>query len=384
MRGELAIGRELRGFLVGLVMGASTQVAAADDSCAPPRRLNDGIAIGAPAEAGLDASALCALLKEVAARKQNVHSVLVMRHGRLVSELYLSGRDQTIWSLWKSASDFTPSTPHDMRSTTKSIVSLLYGILLERGQVPSLDAPVSSLYPASSASSGEEKRRITVRHLMTMSAGLQWQEASPVYKLAGISDELSLLWRTDPYRYVFGFDVEAQPGTKFVYSGGATAILADIMVRATGTRLTDIARKELFEPLAINGWSWSENLWGTPLASAGLRLKPRDLMKIGQMLLDRGKWKGRQVVPASWVAEATKPHIVAGPRDGYGYQFWTRQVDWQGQSLAAAATVGNGGQTLLIVPDLDLAIVTTAGNYGSLEGLNLVRDLEQQIIETVR
>ena len=125
MRGELAIGRELRGFLVGLVMGASTQVAAADDSCAPPRRLNDGIAIGAPAEAGLDDRALCDLLKEVAARKQNVHSVLVMRHGRLVSELYLSGRDQTIWSLWKSASDFTPSTPHDMRSTTKSIVSML-------------------------------------------------------------------------------------------------------------------------------------------------------------------------------------------------------------------------------------------------------------------
>ena len=107
-------------------------------------------------------------------------------------------------------------------------------------------------------------------------------------------------------------------------------------------------------------------------------------MKIGQMLLDHGKWKGRQIVPAAWIAQATKTHIVAGPSDGYGYQFWTREVRWRGERLAAAATVGNGGQTLLIVPDLDLAIVTTAGNYGSLEGLNLVRDIEQKIVETVR
>jgi CubicO group peptidase (beta-lactamase class C family) len=351
-------------------------------ACVAPAERGDGLTVGTPAEMRFDASALCALLSGVARGGDNIHSVLVLRHGRLVAELYLPGRDQTIWSLWKTHTGFGPDSLHDMRSTTKSVVALLYGILLARGDVPALDTSVASLYPGIAVPGRGEKAAIRIRDLMTMSAGLAWQEASPVRRLMGPSDELGLLWRTDPYGYVFSFRAESKPGTQFVYSGGATALIADIMTRSTGRDLIEIARSELFEPMGIDGWTWTRNLWGKPLAAAGLRLKPRDLARIGLMLLDRGRWQGRQLVPAAWISEATRPHISAGPDDAYGYQFWTRDVNWHGTRVHAAATVGNGGQTLVVVPSLDLAIVTTAGNYGTLEGLKRVRDLEQEIIET--
>jgi CubicO group peptidase (beta-lactamase class C family) len=363
---------------------AQGQGQAQAEPCAEPAALGDGLVPQDAAVAGFDKPALCQIIDEARARGANIHSVLVLRRGRLVAEAYMSGTDETIWSLWGGRKDLGPASLHDMRSTTKSIVGLLYGILLAKRQVPNLETPVASLYPRQRGIAGSAKAAIRIRHLMTMSSGLAWEEASPVHRVAGVSDELGLLWRTDPYPYVFGFDVVAAPGQTFVYSGGATTMIADIMVQATGKPLLEIAQAQLFGPLGIEGWSWSKNLWGTPLAAAGLRLKPRDLVKIGQMLLDHGKWQGRQVVPTSWIEDATRTQIAAGPRDGYGYQFWTREVKWRGRRLPAAATVGNGGQTLLIVPDLDLAVVTTAGNYGSLEGLEQVRAVEQAIVETVR
>lgn len=357
---------------------------AADQTCGPPALKSDGLAVADAEAEGFDNSALCTLLQTVTSDPNNLHSLLILRHGKLVAELYKPGVDRTLYSLWGTRRIFNAETLHDMRSTSKSIVGLLYGILLARGEVPPLETSVASLYPDERISDADQKRAIRIRDLLTMSSGLAWEEASPVHRLSGMSDELGLLWRKEPFPYVFSFPVTARPGTAFTYSGGATALLANIMTRQTGKDLRALAGDLLFHPLGITDWQWSSTLRGEPFAAAGLRLTPRDLMKIGVVLSDHGRWQGRQIVPADWIADATLPHMSAGPRDGYGYQFWTRTIPWKGKSLEAAATVGNGGQSIVMVPGLDLVVVTTAGNYGEIEGLELVRGIAEEVVETVR
>ncbi|MDH4441253.1 MAG: serine hydrolase [Rhizobium sp.] len=357
---------------------------AADQTCAPPALKADGLAVGDTKAEGFDAKALCALLQTVTSDPNNLHSLLVLRHGKLVAGLYKPGVDRTLYSLWGMRRTFDAETLHDMRSTSKSIVGLLYGILLARGEVPPLETSVASLYPDERISGADQKRTIRIRDLLTMSSGLQWEEASPVHRLSGMSDELGLLWRKEPFPYVFSFPVAEQPGAVFTYSGGATALLADIMTRQTGKDLRALAGDLLFEPLGITDWQWTATLRGVHFAAAGLRLTPRDLMKIGVMLAEHGRWRGQQVVTADWIADATRPHISAGPRDGYGYQFWTRSVTWHGKRLEAAATVGNGGQSMVMIPGLDLVVVTTGGNYGEIEGLDLVRGIAEEVVATVR
>ncbi|KQW29464.1 hypothetical protein ASE36_13640 [Rhizobium sp. Root274] len=373
------------GFIAfGMFIASAGRTFAADPSCAPPAAMSDGLAVGNAEAEGFDGSALCTLLQRVTIEPNNLHSLLVLRHGKLVAELYKPGVDRTLYSLWGTRRRFDAETLHDMRSTSKSMVGLLYGILLARGEVPPLETSVASLYPDEQISEADQKRKIRIRDLLTMSLGLAWEEASPVHQLASMSDELGLLWRAEPFPYVFSFPVTEPPGTVFTYSGGATALLADIMTRQTGKDLRALAGDLLFEPLGITDWQWSATLRGQPFAAAGLRLKPRDLMKIGVMLTDRGRWQGHQIVPAAWIADATRSQISAVPRDGYGYQFWTRTLSWHGKSLEAAATVGNGGQSMVMVPGLDLVVVTTAGNYGQIEGLDLVRGIAEQVAGTVQ
>jgi CubicO group peptidase (beta-lactamase class C family) len=164
-----------------------------------------------------------------------------------------------------------------------------------------------------------------------------------------------------------------RPGTVFNYNGGSTQALADLLAGATGTPLPELARTQLFEPLGITEWEWATDLRGRPLAFAGLRLRPRDMAKLGRLVLDDGRWQGRPVVPEAWIGESLRPHISTGSPAlsvtdedaGHGYQWWTGHADANGRRLAWAAAVGNGGQRIYVVPDLDLTVVMTAGEYGA-------------------
>jgi len=328
----------------------------------PPAPVSDGLATAAPSALGIDAKSLHDVLAGVQEASTNIHSVLVLRHGQLVAELYRSGADRSIYSLWASQRPFTPADLHDMRSVSKSVVGLLYGILLDRGKVPEIDRSVASLFPEYAALQDTSRRAILVRHLLTMTAGLEWTEPSPVRRVSS-TDETGLAFRPCAYSYVFQRDVVASPGTQFTYSGGLTAVLAEIMERATKRPLRQLAEENLFGPLGIADWQWVGDVYGRPLAAAGLRLRPRDLAKLGAMMLARGEWQGRRVVPADWIAQSIAPGIATAV-GGYGFQWWSMTTRWKDKDLAAAAAIGNGGQRLFLVPDLDLAVVTTAGDYG--------------------
>jgi CubicO group peptidase (beta-lactamase class C family) len=391
MRG--AVHRILFALLASTAALAARAVTPEQAPCAMPRA-DDDWAVSAPAAAGFDAPGLCAALEAVATGEHNVHAVLVERHGRLVAELYRAGPDRPIdvrYGLGNPfASDvhFGADVLHDVRSVTKSVVGLLVGIALHDRRIASLSAPALGAFPELADLQTGERAAITLEHLLTMSSGLRWEEwdAGPI-----TSDETRLLWKRDLVRFVFDRPLVAAPGTRFNYNGGGTATLAALLTRASGRPLQELAREQLFAPLGITEWVWATDFRGRPLAHAGLRMRPRDMLKLGRLALDRGRWRGRQVVPEAWIAESLRPHAATGielagvaPHGaGYGYHWWTGRFPWRERELACSAAFGNGGQRILVVPELDVAVVTTAGDYGSIEIAIAVNRLLAQIVATI-
>jgi len=366
--------RRLLACLVFAGIGAST-AAAAEPPCFAPVAASDGWEAETPEAAGFDATALCAALAEVDRGSANIHAVIVERRGRLVAELYRTGPDAPIdvnYGLGNPfASDvaFGPDVLHDVRSVSKSVVSLLIGIARQSGRFPDLTASALGLFPELADLRTQGRDGITLGHLLSMSSGLEWDEwqAGPF-----TSDEIRLFWKSDPARFFFDRPLAAPPGTRFNYNGGSTATLAELLTRIQGKPLVELARTTLFEPLGITDWSWARDLRGRPLAFAGLRLRPRDMAKLGRLVLARGRWRDRQIVPEAWVIESLRPQIATGlaippaaqGNLGYGYQWWSGSTSWKGRDIRWSVAIGNGGQRIFVVPELDLAVVTTAGHYG--------------------
>ena len=364
---------------------------AAEATCAAPASIGDGWEVATPDASGFDAAALCSTLAAVTGGDANIHGVVVERHGRLVAELYRSGPDLSIdflYGLWHPfAADvaFGPTTRHDMRSISKSVVGLLVGVAMQQGKIKSLATPALEFYPEYASLRSPERDAIHLEQLLTMSSGLAWDEGSLP------NDETRLYWDWTPYRYVLSRPQVAVPGAIWNYNSGGTAVLADILARTSGKPLTELVRTELFEPLGITDWEWVADPHGRELAFTGLRMRPRDLAKLGRMALDHGQWHGKQLVSAEWIARSLRPHIATGLRSPptasdemhYGYQWWTGTADWQGNMVEWGAGFGNGGQRLFVVPELDLTVVITAGDYGSREIGHTANHLLEQVISSV-
>lgn len=341
--------------------------------------LADGWAIATPATQGLDEARLYAIVTALLDAPLNLHSVLVERHGKLVAEYYQGGKDRSVYALVSARHDFGPQIKQDVRSIGKSITGLLYGVAMNEKKVPALSMPVLDAYPALTDLAAADKRRITVADLLNMASGLDWHEGG-----RGVNDELRLFWKRDIARYVLSHPMKAAPGTTFNYNGGGTAVLADLIQRGTRRSLDAYARSHLFEPLGIRDWEWVHDVHGRPMAFNGLRMRPRDLLKIGRLVLDDGRWQGKQIVPVSWVRQSMTTVLRSDVRDyRYGYQWWGGVAQWHGRGVEWHAGFGNGGQRLYIVPALDMAIVTTAGAYEEEPTAIRVNDLVQQVIDCV-
>lgn len=370
-------------FLVLLLLGTfAAPMGVAQERCATPAKIEDGWQTAEPQDSGFDSGAFCAVLKSVTGGDANIHSVVVERRGRLVAELYRRGKDRSIWSLFARETEFGPTVLHDLRSVSKSIVSLLFGIARQQHSIDIGASPLT-FYPSYADLHSPERDAITLEHLLTMSSGLEWNESVASYGTFA-NDETRLYWKWAPYRYVLSRPIVAKPGAQFNYNGGGTAVLADIVVHTTQTPLRDFARTALFDPLGIRDWEWVGDLYGQPLAFAGLRMRPRDLAKIGRMVLAQGQWQGQQIVPSDWVTEALRPHIDTGDGLHYGYQWWTGTVDWKGKGVAWSAGFGNGGQRLFVVPDLDLTVVITAGAYNDARIRETDAAVFRQIVAALR
>ncbi|WP_433528588.1 serine hydrolase domain-containing protein [Micromonospora sp. CA-263727] len=292
-----------------------------------------------------------------AGRLEGLHAVVAVRGGQTVLEHYGAGADFS-WDAPLGVVDFGPGTLHDLRSVTKSVTVLLYGIALDAGRVPEPAAPLLRQfreYPDLAAE--PERARLTVDHALTMSLGLEWREDIPYDSPANA--EIAMELAPDRCRYVLERPIVEPPGARWSYCGGATALLGRLIAAGTGQPLAQYARTALFAPLGIHDVEWMAGTDGVASAASGLRLTPRDLARIGELVLANGAWHGRRIVPAGWVRTMLQPRLRTGWGGRYGYHWYLDTV--AGRRLVAG--MGNGGQRLVVLPDLDLTVAVTAGNY---------------------
>jgi CubicO group peptidase (beta-lactamase class C family) len=300
-------------------------------------------------------------------RVWNLHSVVVVRNGRLVFERYFEGEDTARGSRPVGVVSFKPDTLHDLRSVSKSIVGLLYGIALAAGKVPAPESPLMPLFPEyADLAADPERNRWKLYHVLTMSMGTDWNESISYNNPA--NSETAMDMAPDRYRYILSRPIVTEPGKRWVYNGGATALLGRLIAKGAGKSLHEYAREVLFDPLGIGPTDWYADKHGELIAASGIRMTPRDLARIGELMLRGGVWDGRAVVPAEWIARSTSPLLHIEEERHYGYQWYNLDFSFERPTMPRSNqrlwnASGNGGQRLTVFPGLDLVIVTTAGNY---------------------
>ncbi len=292
-----------------------------------------------PASQGLDAAALAAVL-QAGAELRALRSLLVVRHGVLVAERYYASA---------SAADVLP-----VNSIAKSVGSILVGQALQRGSLPGLSAPMSRLLPETLAQvPGSAAADITLEQILTGRTGL-------VYNW--IVDDLSIRSAPDPARFALSLPLDPAKPPAWNYNDAAVGLIGAVLARAEGLDVGALAARDLFAPLGIRQFSWRRDRSGQPTAYGGLALRTRDLMKLGWTMLDGGRWQGAQVLPTAWATDSIRSRGPAGWRFanvsdvGYGFLWFTGSL----HGKAVAWGMGYGGQVILLVPELRLAVGTAA------------------------
>jgi CubicO group peptidase (beta-lactamase class C family) len=299
-------------------------------------------------DAAIDAGALPGL-----------HGLVILADDRPVLERYLTGADES-WGRPLGEVRFSAETLHDLRSVSKSLVGLLYGIALDRGEVPPPDAPLMAHFPDyADLASAPHLASHKVSHALTMTLGQEWNEDLPYSDPA--NSEIAMERASDRYRFILERPAIAAPGSRWIYSGGATALLGRLIERGANLSLLDFARTHLLSPLGIDASEWAAGADGIYSAASGLRLRPHDLAKIGRMILAGGKWQGREIVPSGWLRATFTPRITCFEDVVYGYHWYLRDAtDGHGPRRFA---MGNGGQRLILIPERGLSIAILCGGY---------------------
>lgn len=289
----------------------------------------------------------------------NLHAAVVLRGDQVLLERYYEGTDEW-WGFPLGTVKFDPTVKHDLRSSSKSVIGLLYGIALDAGKVPGLEAPLIEQFPELHDLAGDPKLRdIKVRHALTMTMGLEWPENAFSYADPR-NPEIAMYLATDQFRNVLSRPIIMEPGRQWIYCGGATAILGHLIARGTGMPLFAYAQERLFKPLGVTEVQWVGGSDGEVAAASGLRMVPRDFARIGQLILKHGRWNNAQIVPRKWLDESFTPRVRISPDTEYGYQWYLISAHdghlWMGAR-------GNGGQYLTVIPDLELVVALVTGNY---------------------
>jgi CubicO group peptidase (beta-lactamase class C family) len=358
---------------VALCVALLAAVARAGTSadCGAPATLSDGWPVSTPAQQGLDPKLICTTGPNLAKlRGANPHGAVVVRNGMLVYEQYFEGDDKR-GSSWLGVVPHDANTLHNMESITKGVVALLVGIAFDRGWLKNLDASIFSFLPEYGDLRAPDNNKITLHHLLSMTSGLDWPE-----RAISVNNPENIVRRgyiaADPYRFVLERSVEASPGAAWNYNGGGVWLLGLILRKVAGQPLDGFAKDALFEPLGIEEWDWARFPNGDPGTSGGLQLRPRDLAKLGQLVLDNGVWQGRQIVSADWIARMTARQSPSsfsfGSLRSYGYLWWQGRSSIDNHEIDWIGALGRGGQRLYVVPTLRLVVAVTAGNYGESNG----------------
>ena len=335
MQNRRSIGSALAGCAM-LIASFVSQGAAAQETKATVWPSPDW-QTASPEDEGMDSNALAGLVAY--GRTRSFDSLLITRHGRLVLDAYYA--------------PYSANTPHAVNSTTKSIVATLIAMLHADGVLDSLDHRVLDFFPDRDfADVDDNKKAITVQHLLNMTSGLAWDEG------LGTPRPLTELTRNrDWVRFILDRPMANQPGETFYYNSGNSHLLSALVTRLTGKPAEDFARDRLFGPLGITDYVWPRDPMGQSLGGWGLKLTPHDMAKFGYLYLRRGRWGDKQLLPPQWIETVSHASVnmnLPGDRDlRYANQFWARP------DKHVFMTSGYRCQVIMVLPDLDIVAVTT-------------------------
>jgi CubicO group peptidase (beta-lactamase class C family) len=326
-----------------IVVAAPPQEVAAAPPYTPPDWPTWQWPTSSPEEQGMNPGLLSAMLDHIEQTGAHIHSIVVVRNGYMVLDEHFF-YENAPYCAWRSRAY---NAPHPVCSCTKNVISILIGIAIDQGYIQSVDQPLLSFFPGRTVEElTDNKRALTLEHLLTMSAGFRCGDANDAVLERMIESG-------DQIQYMLDRPVPYKPGTFFEYCNGVSHLLSAVIQNATGMSTSVFAYENLFRPLGITNLTWGADYNGVTLGYTDIFMTPHDMAKIGQLYLDQGRWNGEQIVSAEWVAESTREHVYAGRgelAEGYGYKWW---VDSQGYYLAA----GNAAQYIFVVPQHNLVVV---------------------------
>jgi CubicO group peptidase (beta-lactamase class C family) len=338
----------------------------------PPPARDDGWPTGTLEEAGIDRPALERFIQSIletpmeSVDTPEIHGILIARHGKLVLEEYFHGENR--------------DKLHETRSAAKSLTATVVGAALQAGAPLKLSAPVYEIMNGGTFPADLEprKRAMTLEHLLTMSSGYFCDDTNP----DAPGNEDAMLDQSDEpdyYRYTLKVPMATTPGEKAVYCSINPNLALGVVGRAMGKSPLDLFDRLLGGPLRIERYGWPLDPAGHPYGGGGVQLLPRDFMKLGQLMLNGGTWQGRRILSRDFVARASAPlYHLRGIQ--YGFLWWGIDYPYKDRTVHAFFAGGAGGQSVMVIPALDLVVATYAGNYSSKGTINTSHNLPPRYI----
>jgi CubicO group peptidase (beta-lactamase class C family) len=333
------------GLQVGLAQEKASQVDAGDSVRSNESKREIRLVRATPESQGVSSAAIAKFLRAADEKVNSMHSVMILRHGKVIAEAWWAPEDAT--------------KPHVLWSLSKSFTSTAVGLAVEEGKLSIEDRVVGFFPDDLPGEPSENLRKMQVKDLLTMSTGH--------------ADEPNVRQSQDWIKSFLAHPLPHPPGTFFRYNTPATFMQSAIVQKVTGKTVVDYLQSRLFDPLGIQPPRWDTNPQGISLGGYGLFLKTEDIAKFGQLYLQNGKWEGKQLIPATWVQQATSKQVSNGDNpssdwnQGYGFQFWRcRHNAFRGD--------GKDGQFCVVLPDQDAVVVMTANTTNMQAQLSLVWD----------
>jgi CubicO group peptidase (beta-lactamase class C family) len=309
------------------------------DAAPPPWPTREWLT-STPEEQGMDSSSLAKVVGYGASH--SFDSLLVVRHGRIVTEAYCA--------------PYAGDVPHQIFSSTKAVTGTLLGMAYKDGLLDRLDHPMLDFFADRHvANVDDRKKAITVQNLLDMTSGLDWDQGFEGGKQQSMKD----VYRSSNWtQFILDRPMAHAPGEVYVYSNGNPDLISAIITRLTGRLAEDYARQRLFDPLGIKDWHWNHDPRGLTIGNGMLFLLPRDMAKIGYLYLHHGEWEGRELLPPGWADvlnhAIVNMHASYDPNQSYSNFFWV----FPDKRVYMAN--GKNGQLIVVFPDLDIVVVTTA------------------------
>ncbi|MFX0205602.1 MAG: serine hydrolase domain-containing protein [Candidatus Hodarchaeota archaeon] len=293
-----------------------------------------------PEAQGMDSNKLEQMKYSIQKQNIAIDSVIIVKNGYIIFEDYFSY--------------YTQNHLHRLYSVTKSFISALIGIAIQKGYINSIDQKIVEFFPDKSiANLDSRKKSITLEHALTMSTGLKWDEWTYPYTDSR-NDAYKMDFSSDCVQYVLDREMINEPGEEFEYNSGVSHVLSAIIQRSTGKSTLDFAQEVLFNPLGIYKASWARDSQGVCFGGAGLSLCPRDMAKFGYLYLNNGIWDNTTVISKEWVETSTTSLISTYFSVNYGYQWWVFP------STEIFFASGFRGQNIMVIPRENMIVVFTA------------------------